>query len=117
MMTIELCCSPAAGQVWRLALQLPQDLSVRDALSGPLPDAWREMAAELIDLQSNTSWAMGVWGRKVHLSDVLKEGDRLEFYRPLVVDPKIARRQRFKGQGKGRTGLFARKRKGAVAGY
>jgi len=47
----------------------------------------------------------------------LKEGDRLEIYRPLLVDPQFARKQRFKRQGKGRTGLFARRRVGAVAGY
>jgi hypothetical protein len=29
----------------------------------------------------------------------------------------MARKKRFKGQGKGRTGLFARRRIGAVAGY
>jgi sulfur carrier protein len=51
------------------------------------------------------------------LNQVLKDGDRLEIYRPLLVDPKLARKQRFKRQGKGRTGLFARRRVGAVAGY
>jgi putative ubiquitin-RnfH superfamily antitoxin RatB of RatAB toxin-antitoxin module len=65
---------------------------------------------------SEVKW-QGIWGRKVPLSHVLKDGDRLEIYRPLRVDPKLARKQRFKGQGKGRTGLFARRRVGGVAGY
>ena len=41
----------------------------------------------------------------------------IELYRPLKVDPKVARRQRFKRQGKGRTGLFAKRKSGSAAGY
>ena len=47
----------------------------------------------------------------------LVEGDRLEVYRPLTVDPKVARRQRFVRQGAKTAGLFAKKRPGAKAGY
>jgi putative ubiquitin-RnfH superfamily antitoxin RatB of RatAB toxin-antitoxin module len=36
----------------------------------------------------------GVWGRLGGLDDVLKDGDRVELYRPLAVDPKEARRRR-----------------------
>jgi putative ubiquitin-RnfH superfamily antitoxin RatB of RatAB toxin-antitoxin module len=48
---------------------------------------------------------------------VLVDGDRLEVYRPLTVDPKVARRQRFVRQGAKTAGLFAKKRPGAKAGY
>ena len=71
-------------------------------------------ALELALQEENSS---GIWGRKVRTVDVVKPGDRLEIYRALLVDPKLARKKRFKGQGKGRTGLFARRRIGAVAGY
>ena len=37
---------------------------------------------------------VGVFGRKVRLEDPLEDGDRVELYRPLVVDPKEARRAR-----------------------
>ncbi len=37
---------------------------------------------------------VGVFGRRVRLDDVLREGDRVELYRPLLVDPKEARRAR-----------------------
>ena len=47
----------------------------------------------------------------------VQAGDRIELYRPLKVDPKVARRQRFKRQGKGRTGLFANRKSGSTAGY
>jgi hypothetical protein len=33
------------------------------------------------------------------------------------VDPKVARRERFKKQGARGTGLFAKRRKGGKAGY
>ncbi len=60
----------------------------------------------------------GVWGKKVALSHVLRDQDRLELYRQLTVDPKVARRERFVGQGaKKAAGLFAKRRVGAKAGY
>jgi putative ubiquitin-RnfH superfamily antitoxin RatB of RatAB toxin-antitoxin module len=37
---------------------------------------------------------VGVYGRLVALDDVLREGDRVEILRPLVADPKAARRRR-----------------------
>jgi putative ubiquitin-RnfH superfamily antitoxin RatB of RatAB toxin-antitoxin module len=37
---------------------------------------------------------VGVHGRLVSLTDVLREGDRVEILRPLVADPKMARRRR-----------------------
>lgn len=37
---------------------------------------------------------LGVFGIKKLLSDVLKPGDRIEIYRPLLCDPKKARRER-----------------------
>jgi putative ubiquitin-RnfH superfamily antitoxin RatB of RatAB toxin-antitoxin module len=41
----------------------------------------------------------------------------VEIYRPLTVDPKVARRERFAKQGARATGLFVKKRAGAKAGY
>ena len=38
--------------------------------------------------------AVGIWGRTVALERRLREGDRVEIYRPLHVDPKEARRRR-----------------------
>jgi len=48
---------------------------------------------------------------------VLEEGDRLALCRPLKVDPKMARRERFAKQGSRATGLFAKKKRGVEAGY
>ena len=60
---------------------------------------------------------IGVWGKPVPADRALVEGDRLEVYRPLTVDPKMARRARFVRQGAKTAGLFAKKRPGAKAGY
>jgi len=38
--------------------------------------------------------AVGIFGRKVPPDQVLREGDRVEIYRPLQTDPKESRRQR-----------------------
>ena len=36
---------------------------------------------------------VGVWGKVVAPDRVLKDGDRVEVYRPLAMDPREARRQ------------------------
>jgi putative ubiquitin-RnfH superfamily antitoxin RatB of RatAB toxin-antitoxin module len=61
---------------------------------------------------------MGIWGQKISTAHVLQDQDRLEMYRALTVDPKVARRERFVKQGaKKAAGLFANRRMGAKAGY
>ena len=72
--------------------------------------------ADLSPQEVNTL-EVGVWGRKVALSHLLRQDDRVELYRPLKVDPKVARRERFIKQGAKAAGLFANKRPGAKAGY
>ena len=37
---------------------------------------------------------VGIFGRRVALSAILREFDRIEIYRPLIADPKQARRAR-----------------------
>ena len=61
----------------------------------------------------------GIWGRKVDGQTCLQSGDRLEIYRPLLVDPKTSRRLRFNSQGAKvqSAGLFAKRRDGGKAGY
>lgn len=60
---------------------------------------------------------VGVWGRKATMKQPLRHGDRVEVYRHLRVDPKVARRERFRKQGARTAGLFARRRPGAKPGY
>lgn len=42
--------------------------------------------------------AVGIWGRVVGRDATLRDGDRVELYRPLVMDPREARRQRARGR-------------------
>lgn len=39
------------------------------------------------------TYAVGIWGRVVAPADIVQEGDRIEIYRPLSIDPRDARRQ------------------------
>ncbi len=66
---------------------------------------------------SSQDWQTAVWGKPVEMTHTLKDGDRLEVLRPLRVDPKVARRERFQKQGAKTAGLFAKRRAGAKPGY
>ncbi len=44
--------------------------------------------------------AVGIFSRKVSMDQVLRNGDRVEIYRPLIADPKEMRKQRA-ARGKG----------------
>ncbi len=101
---------PRQAREW--LLDLPEGSCVADALSasGVLRDH-PELQAMGADLQ------LGIWGRSCNTAQALKYLDRVEIYRSLRVDPKVARRERFTGQGVRGAGLFARKRAGAKAGY
>ena len=68
-------------------MTLPVGATVADAIraSGVL-DRRPEMAAAAPDV--------GIWGRASAMTQRLEDGDRVELYRPLTVDPKEARRVR-----------------------
>ena len=40
---------------------------------------------------------IGIFGRTVTVDTPLRDGDRVELYRPLIIDPKQARRNRVRG--------------------
>ncbi|MGC6405065.1 RnfH family protein [Bisgaard Taxon 45] len=50
-----------------------------------------------IDLRENK---VGIFSRPAKLTDQLKDGDRIEIYRPLLADPKEIRRKRAEQQAK-----------------
>jgi putative ubiquitin-RnfH superfamily antitoxin RatB of RatAB toxin-antitoxin module len=102
--------SLAARQFMEMQLKLHAGATVADALA--LLDAGARESAGL-----NRAHAVGIWGKKAAMSRLLQDRDRVEIYRPLVVDPKTARRERFNQQGAAKAGLFANKRAGAKAGY
>ena len=108
---VTLVHSPASRVVQEKVLQLPPGCTVREA--------WR--ASQWFAAMEDPSHAFcpesSIWGRKASPSQTLSDGDRLEALRPLTVDPKEARRQRFVKQGARAAGLFARRRPGAKPGY
>lgn len=105
---VTLVYAPAPRQVLECVLALPPGSTVGQALeaSGWLPDHPALATAQA-----------SVWGRRVSVDQALRSGDRLEWTRPLRVDPKVARRERFRRQGARQTGLFAQRRAGAKPGY
>lgn len=100
--------SPAAREVLEWAVDVPEGASVRDAV---LASGWRAACpdGEPVDV--------GIWGRRCPPEQAVRDGDRVEVYRPLKVDPKVARRERFRKQGARAAGLFAQRRPGAKPGY
>lgn len=109
-MKITLLYSPQPREVVELALEHDEGLSAQDALA---QSGWLQRFPEIAD----SGVQMSIWGRKVQGNVTLRDGDRLEFCRALRVDPKMARRERFVGQGARGTGLFAQRRPGSKAGY
>ncbi|MEN9384975.1 MAG: hypothetical protein RL323_2118 [Pseudomonadota bacterium] len=110
-MRVTLCYSPGPRVVHELAIELPGGASAEEAL---LHSGWLQQFPELA---AGTGVVWGVWGKKANLKSTLKDGDRLEFYRALRVDPKVARRERFNKQGSRGAGLFSKRRPGAKPGY
>jgi putative ubiquitin-RnfH superfamily antitoxin RatB of RatAB toxin-antitoxin module len=92
LMAIEVVFSPAARLVDQVTLRLPVGSLVVDAVqaSGVVQ---RHTAHDLM------AGAVGIWGRPARWDDGLTEGDRIELYRPLQVDPKEARCLRYRAQG------------------
>jgi putative ubiquitin-RnfH superfamily antitoxin RatB of RatAB toxin-antitoxin module len=96
--------APAPRTVWEQDLCLPTGCTVMQAWS-QTPWAHSHPCDE-----TGQPWSASIWGRKVDGATVLREGDRIEWLRPLTVDPKVARRERFKGQGVRGAGLFSRRK-------
>lgn len=110
---ITLLYSPRKRQVLEREVRVQVGTTVVQALeqSGLLTDCPE------LNLRDHSAYAVGIWGRKTTLNHVLRDLDRIEIYRPLLVDPKVARRERFQKQGTRAAGLFAKRRPGAKPGY
>ena len=74
------------------------------------------LSAAFPELDLSTT-AIGIWGCQVAHDRVLQDLDRVEIYRPLLVDPKVARRERFNRQGSRAAGLFSKKGPGAKPAF
>ena len=99
---VAVAYSPGPRQVDLWDVTLPAGATVADALaSSGLFEAHPALRGQTLSL--------AVWGRNATLAQALRERDRVEVLRPLQVDPKVARRERFVKQGTRAAGLFAKK--------
>jgi uncharacterized protein len=108
--SVTVVYSHAARQTHEASLSLALGSSVADALAAS------GLIARFAELASSPL-AVGIWNKRVELTQVLRNNDRVEIYRALKVDPKIARRQRFTKQGAKKAGLFSKSRPGGKSGY
>lgn len=109
LLIITLVYAPSARQVHEQTVQMPVGATVADALEvAKSREGWPEIPVNA---------GIGIWGQAANLTQRLTTNDRVEIYRPLLVDPKVARRLRFAKQGSKQAGLFAKRRTGGKAGY
>lgn len=85
-MRVELVYAlPASQEV--IELELPEGVTVMRALElSGFMDRHPDIAV--------TTPALGIYGRRAAPDTILKDGDRIEIYRPRLADPKHARRRR-----------------------
>jgi putative ubiquitin-RnfH superfamily antitoxin RatB of RatAB toxin-antitoxin module len=91
-LSIEVVYAAAPHDVRQVSLCLRAGSTLADALR----------ASHLLDgLSAPQADALqaGIWGRAASLDTLLREGDRVELTRGLLVDPKEARRQRYRRDG------------------
>ena len=87
MLHVAVAWSARQGEAREVGVELPAGANVLDAIR-----ASGAMTGEgAVDISTQ---AVGIWGRTAALDAALAEGDRVEIYRPLLMDPKEARRRR-----------------------
>lgn len=79
--------TPARGQVALQIVEVPEGATVAEVLRAAGP-------GHVVD--GDAPRAVGIWGRITTLDACVRDGDRVELYRPLTVDPKQARRLRYR---------------------
>jgi putative ubiquitin-RnfH superfamily antitoxin RatB of RatAB toxin-antitoxin module len=80
-------CYGNSQSVAIIELTLPSHSTIRDALDA----SHFVIKHPEIDIQVSK---VGIFGKLKSLNTILRQGDRIEIYRPLTVDPMAARRRR-----------------------
>lgn len=93
MISVEIAYAEADNQ-WLLSLQLESGSTVAEAIE---QSAIRELCPQVVINNDH----VGIFGKRCRLSDELSNGDRVEIYRPLLIDPREVRRQRATAKSKG----------------
>lgn len=86
MMNVGVCYAESDRQTW-LRLEVPDGSTVEEAInrSGLLKQYPQ------IDL---TKQKVGIFGKLSKLDGTVEDGDRIEIYRKITVDPKLVKRRR-----------------------
>ncbi|MEO8061007.1 MAG: RnfH family protein [Burkholderiales bacterium] len=84
VLSVTVVYSPRSGEIDEVLLALEEGATVADALR----------ASGVAARHDTSQLAVGVWGVIAAQGDRLRDRDRVELYRPLLVDPKEARRLR-----------------------
>lgn len=77
--------------------QLLKTMQVADGITARQAALQSGLENEFADLDLHTA-ILGIFGKRVKDDTVLRQGDRIEIYRPLLIDPKEARRKRVQNQ-------------------
>ena len=70
-----------------ISIKIPKKFNVKQAIE----KSGIQKKFPSIDLSKNK---VGIFGKKTTLDHLLKDRDRIEIYRPLILDPKEMRRKR-----------------------
>jgi uncharacterized protein len=89
---VEIIYARPQHSIVKIVLLAPGAL-IADALGAAAQDA--DFAG--VDLENSP---LGIFGRSARRDQLLKDGDRLEIYRPLALEPKLARRKRARTQAR-----------------
>lgn len=100
-MKIEVCYAGPHGAT-RIAIDLDDGATLGDALAASGIVERLSLARELL--------SFGIFGRRAEAGTCLRDGDRVEIYRPLIVDPMEARRRRVAKKSAGAAGPPSGKR-------
>jgi uncharacterized protein len=76
------------------ALPLEQDCTSLECSEGTRVGQAIEASGVLQRHPDLAPSSVGIWGRRCGLDDVVRDGDRVEIYRPLTADPKETRHRR-----------------------
>jgi len=75
------------SRAYLFELRVPAGTTVEGAIAASgAHSVIAELAGQTLDV--------GIFGRSCSLQDPVRDGDRIEIYRPLTADPKLARRRR-----------------------
>lgn len=84
-MNVGVCYAEAERQLW-MRIEVPDDSDVEQAIE--LSGILKQFPEIDLNVQK-----VGVFGKLAKLNSKIREGDRVEIYRKITVDPKLVERR------------------------